>query len=196
MNRNHGADMPASLPRPSLNDLRGRQSVRATFKLTSRAIDAIRVVSVHLGIKKKSLFDHLIEDPDALSSIADTVDSGDFCQLKRVQKTFVLSRSTLDLLDRISKGRNTPRDALVEYSIRRLHDIIETEKIRHRTRKALLAEGHPQLIQTEQLFRDALDRLGPDDPVTRHFQSLAECARATFSAVADYVEKGEVIESF
>ena len=46
-----------SLPQPSPDDLRGRQSVRATFRLSAKAIDAMSIVSVHLGIKQKSLFD-------------------------------------------------------------------------------------------------------------------------------------------
>ena len=72
------------IPRPSSADLRGRQSVRATFKLSERAIDAMSIVAVHLGIKQKSLFDHLIEDMQSLT---------------RVQKTFVISRKTLSNLD-------------------------------------------------------------------------------------------------
>ena len=36
-----------SIPLPSSLDLRGRQSARATFKLSERAIDAISIVAVH-----------------------------------------------------------------------------------------------------------------------------------------------------
>ena len=42
--KNAPEDLDAlSLPRPSSSDLRGKQSVRATFRLTSRAIEAISV---------------------------------------------------------------------------------------------------------------------------------------------------------
>jgi hypothetical protein len=51
-----------SLPLPSSSALRGRQSVRATFKLSEKAIGAISIVATHLGSKQKSLFDHLIDD--------------------------------------------------------------------------------------------------------------------------------------
>ena len=51
---------------PSTEDLRGKQSVRATFKLSPRAISAISVMALHLGIKQKSLFDHLMDDEAAL----------------------------------------------------------------------------------------------------------------------------------
>ena len=88
-----------SLPLPSAEDLRGRQSVRATFKLSTRAIDALSIVAVHLGIKQKSLFDQLIEDAGSLSHIAREIESDDFSTLKRVQKTFVISRKTLRSLE-------------------------------------------------------------------------------------------------
>lgn len=52
------------------SDLRGRQSVRATFKLSEKAIDALSIVAIHLGIKQKSLFDQLINDTSSLSLIA------------------------------------------------------------------------------------------------------------------------------
>jgi hypothetical protein len=43
-------DKGISVPRPSSSDLRGRQSVRATFKLTEKAIEAISIVATHMGI--------------------------------------------------------------------------------------------------------------------------------------------------
>ncbi|MEK6194066.1 MAG: hypothetical protein N2F24_07555, partial [Deltaproteobacteria bacterium] len=55
-----------SLPQARTSDLRGRQSVRATFKLTEACIGAISIVAAHLGIKQKSLFDHLVEDISTL----------------------------------------------------------------------------------------------------------------------------------
>ena len=84
------------LPQPSSRDLRGRQSVRATFKLTSRAIETMSAVSIHLGIKQKSIFDHLVEDLKALEVIAREVHDERVNIPSRVQKTFVLSRRTLD----------------------------------------------------------------------------------------------------
>ena len=54
----------------TFNDLRGRQSVRATFKLSAICIDAISIVAGQLGIKQKSLFDHLFQDAASLRDIA------------------------------------------------------------------------------------------------------------------------------
>ena len=43
----------------SSSGLRGRQSVRATFRLSEACIDAISIVATHLGIKQKSIFEWL-----------------------------------------------------------------------------------------------------------------------------------------
>ena len=75
---------------PAMFDLRGKQSVRATFKLSQKAIDSIGLVAIHLGIKQKSLFDHIIEDMTALSDLAKTIRIRQFKKIPRKQKTFVL----------------------------------------------------------------------------------------------------------
>ena len=112
------------LPHPSSRDLRGRQSVRATFKLSQKAIEAMSAVSVHLGIKQKSLFDHLIDDLSALETIAREMQLDQLDAPIRVQKTYVLSRRTLSCLERAAKNFTASRDALVEYSIQRLMPVI------------------------------------------------------------------------
>ena len=47
-------DENTSMLRPTTLDLRGRQSVRATFRLSEACIDAISILSAQLGIKQKS----------------------------------------------------------------------------------------------------------------------------------------------
>ena len=56
---NNQTDMNLSVSNPPALDLRGRQSVRATFRLSEDCIDAISILSAQLGIKQKSVFDHL-----------------------------------------------------------------------------------------------------------------------------------------
>ncbi|MGD9224844.1 MAG: hypothetical protein PVF26_00005, partial [Desulfobacterales bacterium] len=127
-----------ALPQPSSGDLRGRQSVRATFKLSAQAIDIISIVSIHLGIKQKSIFDHLMEDDQSLTVIAQEVDPQRINALERIQKTFVISRKTLLALEEAAKQFNTSRDVLVESSIQRLLPIIYREQEKHDKRKKIL----------------------------------------------------------
>ena len=104
---------------PSTDDLRGRQSVRATFRLFEDCINAISILATQLGIKQKSVFDHLFEDDQILKTVAAELKDTELDRNQRVQKTFVISRRSLYFLDKIASKHNTPRDALVEYSIRR-----------------------------------------------------------------------------
>jgi hypothetical protein len=87
---------------PSSSELRGRQSVRATFKLSGKAIEAISIAAAHMGIKQKSLFDHLIDDVASLEGVAREIEFERFLGLRRIQKTFVLSRQTLCSLEAVS----------------------------------------------------------------------------------------------
>ena len=133
-------DMSISVSNQSALDLRGRQSVRATFRLSEDCIDAISILSAQLGIKQKSIFDHLMENAQVLKNMAREIENTEFDRHERIQKTFVISRRSLSYLDMISSEHNAPRDALVEYSVRRRLPIIAKERKKHEKRKELCAE--------------------------------------------------------
>jgi predicted DNA-binding protein YlxM (UPF0122 family) len=185
-----------SLPLPSSIDLRGRQSVRATFKISAKAIDALSIVAVHLGIKQKSVFDHLIEDARSLRIIAREVDPETFSALERVQKTFVISRRTLRSLEQIARQFNTSRDALVELSIQRLLPIIYREQEKHEKRKKLLNKIDHFLDQGVQLHEELETDLGQDDVVTAAFRGAIEDLIAARSHIGAFIVKGQIIENF
>ncbi len=189
-------DKGISVPRPSSSDLRGRQSVRATFKLTERSIDAISIVATHLGIKQKSLFDHLIDDIRSLNVIAREIQSDRFSTLNRIQKTFVLSRKTLSCLEEASKNYDAPRDALVEYSIQRLLPVIAEEREKHRKRKEILGEIDEYLKQGEKILKKSRELLGEDDPVYDRFETAMAVSQNAYRSIESYIEKGRIIEDF
>ncbi len=184
------------LPRFTYSDLRGRQSVRATFKLSERSIDTISVLATHLGIKQKSLFDHLIDDMRALDLIAQDLEHETFQNLDRVQKTYVLSRKTLSSLEEASKRHDAPRDALVEYSIQRLLPLIEEERERHLRRKQVLSRIAEHLGQGEEILKESRELLGEDDPLSAQFETAIKAMRNAHNSMTSFVEKGEMIEDF
>ena len=191
-----GFEKGFALPHPSSSALRGRQSVRATFKLTEKAINTISIVSIHLGIKQKSLFDHLIEDTESLNVIAQEVQSDPVKRSNRIQKTYVLSRKTLSSLDRISKIFDTPRDALVEYSIQRLLPLITSEREKHRLRKEILNDFRQYLDKGKKIMRKSKEYLGEDDPVSDKIESALIASMNAYNYIDSFVEKGELIEDF
>lgn len=189
-------DNGSSLLETSFSDLRGRQSVRATFKLSEKAIDAISVVSVHLGIKQKSLFDHLLEKAEALDIIAQEIQSSEYNPPNRIQKTYVLSRKTVQSLENTCRMFDTPRDALVEYSIQRLLPVIEREREKHRKRKAILDDLKEYLTVGEKILKKAKRSLGEDDPAYDRMESAMIGLVNAHDDIEAFVEKGKIIEDF
>lgn len=183
-------------PGSTMFDLRGKQSVRATFKLSQKAIDAIGLVAIHMGIKQKSLFDHMIEDLDALDSLAQTIRIRQFKKIPRKQKTFVLSRKTIDALEAISQAYGMPRDALVEYSVKKLESIISAEKLRHEERKILQKEIIDHFNQGKEIYKKALAILGKDDPFCRRIEKAIFVCQKTEDDLFDFIIKSKVLEEF
>jgi len=189
-------DIDISLPRPTTLDLRGRQSVRATFRLSEACIDAISILSAQLGIKQKSIFDHLMENSQVLKEMARDLENTEFDRQERIQKTFVISRRSLSFLDMISSEHNAPRDALVEYSVRRLLPIIAKERIKHEKRKDLLAEISNHFAKGEKLLAKADEMLGSDDPIVHKLQTAMSVYKNAFGDIANFIERGKMLEKF
>jgi hypothetical protein len=189
-------DMSIAMSKPSALDLRGRQSVRATFRLSEDCIDAISILSAQLGIKQKSVFDHLMEDAQVLKNMANELENKEFDRSERVQKTFVISRRSLLFLDKISSTHNAPRDALVEYSVRRLLPIIARERKKHEKRKELLADVSNHLSDGEELLSKAEELLGKDDLIANKMKTAMSAYKNVFNDMAAFIEKGRIIEEF
>jgi uncharacterized protein (UPF0147 family) len=185
-----------TLPRSLTSGLRGRQSVRATFKLTEGCIDAISIVATHLGIKQKSLFDHLIEDMQSLSSIAREIQKSKLQIQNRVQKTYVLSRKSLLSLEQVSKNYNAPRDTLVEFTVQRLLPIIARERERHEKRKEMLAGITKHFNQGVKILHNINELLGEDDPIFDRFATTMAIYQKSYEQIESYIEKGKIIEEF
>lgn len=186
----------SALPRASFNALRGKQSVRATFKLSSNCIEAISIVAQQLGIKQKSLFDHLLQDLEALNTIADQVRNTKVQAPNRIQKTYVISRSTLLSLEDVAKQFNAPRDALIEYSIHRLLPVINKERKRHKRRKAVFDQVEGHLQKGRRLLEAAYAELGEDDLITDRLTAVMGVYESAFKQISTYMEKGKSIEDF
>ena len=195
-NKEKQYDGDTSWPKPTTRDLRGRQSVRATFRLSEACIDAISILSAQLGIKQKSIFDHLLENAQVLKSMASELENTEFDRHERIQKTFVISRRSLSYLDMISSEHNAPRDALVEYSVRRLLPIIAKERKKHEKRKDLLAEIADHFEKGHRLLSNAEDMLGTDDPIVNKLQTAMSVYKHALDDITGFVEKGKIIEKF
>ena len=189
-------DISFSVSRPTASDLMGRQSVRATFRLSEACIDAISILAAQLGIKQKSVFDHLLEDDQVLKSLARELEDTEFERQESVQKTFVMSRRSLSYLDTISSEFNAPRDALVEYSVRRLLPVIAKERIRHEKRKELYSEIFDHFAGGQKLLAKAKEMVGSHDPMVNRLETAMTAYDIALGDIERFIEKGKIIEKF
>ena len=180
----------------SFDELKKRQSVRATFKLPEEIIKLLGVIAGQLGIKQKSLLDQLIEDTSLLARLARESEQASDDQTKRRQKTFVISRSSLRSINDIAKKQKISRDALVEISIRRLLPIVESELEKHIMRKTLLQEMKKYLRRGEELLEKTQKLLGEDDVLCDMLEKQVSLAQKNIETADSIIEKGMPMEKW
>jgi hypothetical protein len=177
-------------------DLRGRQSVRTTFKLTPRSIDALSLLASQLGIKQKSIFDHLVDDTRALQALARDLENRAELVQERVPKTYVISRKTLENLEQVCKRYQAPRDALVEFCIERIMPLIKEEKEKHLNRQKLQTKLDQFVVLSRELLEDADKELDRDDPVFEQVYQMARATQSGYDEINQIIEKGARLEDY
>lgn len=184
------------VPPASARDLMGMQSVRATFRLSRQAIQTITLVAAQMGIRQKSLFDHLLEDAGHLAAMADEIEAEDAAPKDRVQKTYVVSRKTLALLENISRSRQAPRDILIEYSVRRLGPVLEKEREKQKQRREVAGQFRDLLQKYRRLVETSGEFLGREDPVHDRLASAMGTLENACQVIDAMVKKGEDLEDY
>ncbi len=175
-------------------ELRGRQSVRATFRLPVQVIELLSVAAAQLGVQQKSLFDQLVEDRAVLMRIAGGRRDAGPPGKHRHQKTMVLSRNSLEVLNEIARKHRVARDLLVEASIRRLMPVMSAEQKKQEIRKQLLGSLTSYRNRGRALMEKTETLLGRDDPVYGEVLRMVECCSGAVEQVNDFVEKGKCLE--
>ena len=177
-------------------ELKGMQSVRVSFRLSPDCIETISIVSAQLGIKQKSLFDYLLKDTESIVQIAKKLKGTKLKAEGRVQKTFVISRNTLEALDKVATDYLAPRNALIEFSVQRLLPIITKERKRHALRQDIFARFESNYPVLEKIVKDAEKQLGVDDPAYGKTAPVLEAYASAMNALLDFISKGKGIEGF
>ncbi len=180
----------------SAEGLRGKQSVRTTFRLPPHVIELLGIVAAQLNLKQKSLFDQLIEDVGVLDKVAERAHGYAPASPERRQKTFVLSRRSLEVLEQVASRQNIPRDVLVEISIRRLLPVMTAEQEKHRKRTELLRDLKVYYEQGKKVRQKAEMLVGGDDPVVAMVAEVVATCGEKVAELEDIVRKGQSLEGF
>jgi hypothetical protein len=174
--------------------LRGRQSVRTTFRLSEDLIALIGIAAGQFGLKQKSLFDQLIEDTAVLDKVAESAVGYSPDNSQRRPKTFVLSKRSLHSLEMVAAERRISRDALVEVSIRRLLPVVLAEWEKHKKRQTILVEMENFLGHGQDLLAKAEKLLGREDPVYEMIDRMVRLGKEKLTNLADIVARGKLME--
>jgi len=180
----------------SAETLRGKQSVRATFRLPPQVITLLSVAANQLGLKQKSLFNQLVEDREVLSQLAMAAETHQQAQNKRQQKTYVVSRNALLSLEYVAKSLGMPRDLLVELSIQRLVPVLSSEQEKNRKRELLSRELELLQRKNEEILQQSIEELGDDDAATELVAELQQHFDRVLSQFNQLVDQGKELEKY
>ena len=184
------------LPKMSSSALKGKQSVRTTFKLSQGCIQAISIVATQLGIKHRSLFDYLVEDADSLEALAKEIVNKEPTGNNGSQKSFIVSRETLQVIDSLCEKLKISRDMLIELSVRRLLPIIEKEMEGHRKRKELFELVDKQYQESRKVLDMIKKSVGVEDPAYKAYKTTVAACKQVKKHFKEIISKGRVIEGF
>lgn len=185
-----------TLPKMTTLALKGKQSIRVSFKLPPACIQAINIVATQLGIKHKSLFDYLLQDKDSLEAIAEEIVRRKHTQNEGIPKTYIISRESLLTLDTMTQKLNISRDALIELSVQRLLPIIEKERESHRKRKHMIDLVQNHYKDSKKILDQIKESVGTEDPIYKAFQNTMATCEQVKTQIDDIVVKGKVVEDF
>ena len=180
----------------SAKGLKGKQSVRATGRVPDHIINLLGVVATQLGLKQKSLFDQLGEDKKVLKKVAEQAHDIVLEPEERRQKTYVLSKKSLHVLDSVAKQQKIPRDFLVEISIERLLPVITAEQEKHKKRKLIYKDLKQYLLQGQKLLLKTERVLGKDDQVSAKLRKIVKTCETNVADLAAIIESGRAMEEF
>lgn len=183
-------------PSNNFEDLLGKKSVKATFRLRPEIISVLSILSTQLGIKQKSLFDYLMEDVNALHAIARTSVPGRFDKAKRIRKTLVLSQKSLSALKVAAEQSSTSLDDIVELLIQRLLPVFEKERRRQGKREKALVKIKEHFSQGKPLMHEIKRLVGKEDSLYQLFQGAMRSYAKAFAIIETFVDKGTRIADF
>ena len=177
----------------SAHQLRGKQSVRATFRLSDQMIDLLKVAANHLEVKQKSLIDELVQNRETLDRVASESMGRRRQAERRRQKTFVLSRNSLTLLDDISNKYDLSRDQLIELCIGRLIPFVDAEQEKHEQRRQLIEDVDHYLEEGKKLLNKADSKLGTEDRFRLELEKIVQRTQRHLGELRKFVKDKQTL---
>jgi hypothetical protein len=178
-----------------------KRSVRTTFRLEKDTFSNMESLSKYYKITKKELIEFLVDTVQTFAdsseqgeSLLNSMDNKTYGQTQKadlIRKTQVISKKSLNTLNRLSKDTELSRDQLITLAL-----IIYKTDLRqvHKNHEKALKDINKlisKINETENALKKFLD---PDDPVLMRFAYIAIVTDNLCSAIRSEIDKGVPID--
>jgi len=114
----------------------------------------------------------------------------------RRPKTFVLSKRSLEAIEKLSRKKKIPRDAVVELSVRRLLPVLSSEREKHKTRSLIYRDIKRHYEEGIELLEKAERLLGRDDVICEMVEKSNKAMEKAVSELETLISRGKVIAEY
>ena len=185
---------------PSIS-LRDKQSVRTTFRLKRETYETISWLANYNGVTKKELIDHAVvtlsELEGAYKALLEKSDEifaeKDDGSAVFVRKTQVVTRKTLEILNKLSKELNISRDKLVERTIKVLKMINQNQVQKHEKALTKIEQLASQVEKTKDALKKLLEE---EDPILARVYQVNAIVDRLYTAICSEISEGEPIDPY
>jgi len=182
---------PTDSPSPALaTSLSEKQSVRTTFKLSKKSLDAFNSLIEAHRLKPKEIFDLICSFDQLIDIAVKSIDNESLPTGKEyVRKTYVISQQDKRLLNRLSKKHGVPRDMLVDRLILAYEGILKLHKKKEREQEEkaykIVSEFSQNAGATLKELSDLLDK---DSPILERFGAIELLVENLNTAIYEKLE--------
>jgi hypothetical protein len=142
-----------------------KESKRTTFKLSKQSLNAIDWIVNTYEMPAKEVFDVFDKSDELVAHVVEITRDDEEKDLPRERKTFVISKKTLNQLNRIAKSEGVQRDILVEKMVliykALLEKILEDEERNEKKALNIISDFLKQAEKTEAQLKKLLDNSNP-----------------------------------
>ena len=184
-----------SMPLPNI-DLSGGQSVRANFRMSQSAYDAIDWLTKYNKITAKELFDRLFKPgSDSGWLVTEILKGHSNDESREIRKTQVISRSSLQVISKQSMKYSISRDKLVQYSIIAFKVFTERHLEERKKNHSVASDKISEFLSDAELIeKDLKELLYEDDPIINRFGIIIVTIRNLQAEIVDELQEGTPID--
>ena len=177
-------------------NLSEKQSVRTTFKLNKKSLEALNSLIDAHRLKPKEIFDHICSLDQLIDIAVKSFNKESLPTDKEyIRKTYVISQQDKRLLNRLSKKHGVPRDILVDRLILAYEGILQLHKIKEREQEEkaykIVSEFSQKAGATLKELSDLLDK---DSPILERFGTIELLLENLNSAIYEKLEYDKPID--